>query len=95
MDKGMTYDELSVYGRLWKIFRCPYQCLSYRLGTKLTRAEVADKVKYLFKYYSIPSIDGQRRLAQVVRVTLEKLRYSPKDNIRFDLRQLLYKVSQP
>ncbi|KAH0659345.1 hypothetical protein KY289_028093 [Solanum tuberosum] len=38
-----------------------------QMGTKLTRAEVADKVKY----YSIPSIDGQGRLAQVVRVTLE------------------------
>ncbi|WMV35384.1 hypothetical protein MTR67_028769 [Solanum verrucosum] len=31
-----------------------------QMGTKLTRAEVADKVKY----YSIPSIDGQGRLAQ-------------------------------
>uniref|UniRef100_A0A3Q7HU88 Uncharacterized protein n=1 Tax=Solanum lycopersicum TaxID=4081 RepID=A0A3Q7HU88_SOLLC len=70
----------SNYSQCWKVVEdfllsvsmfkvCPL--ILYRLGTKLTRAEVADKVKYFFKYYSIPSIDGQRRLAQVVRLTLE------------------------
>nr|ABI34272.1 hypothetical protein LES1_20t00003 [Solanum lycopersicum] len=83
----------SNYSQCWKVVEdfllsvsmfkvCPL--ILYRLGTKLTRAEVADKVKYFFKYYSIPSIDGQRRLAQVVRLTLEKkhhhhhLRLNPK-----------------
>ncbi|XP_057513148.1 glutamine-dependent NAD(+) synthetase-like isoform X2 [Actinidia eriantha] len=60
VDMGMTYEELSVYGRLRKIFRCGpvsmFQNLCYKWGARLTLSEVADKVKHFFKYYS-PSID--------------------------------------
>ncbi|CDY72048.1 BnaC06g41720D, partial [Brassica napus] len=57
VDMGMTYEELSVYGRMRKIFRCGpvsmFKNLCYKWGTKLSPAEVAEKVKYFFKYYSI------------------------------------------
>lgn len=57
VDMGMTYEELSVYGRLRKIFRCGpvsmFQNLCYKWGTKLAPSQVAEKVKHFFKYYSI------------------------------------------
>ncbi|KAL6588188.1 hypothetical protein OROMI_001166 [Orobanche minor] len=55
VDMGMTYEELSVYGRLRKIFRCGpvsmFTNLCYRWGSQLTPLEVADKVKHFFKHY--------------------------------------------
>ncbi|KAJ8527043.1 hypothetical protein K7X08_029520 [Anisodus acutangulus] len=43
VDMGMTYEQLSVYGRLRKIFRCGplsiFKNLCYKWGTKLTPAE--------------------------------------------------------
>ncbi|KAF3623511.1 Glutamine-dependent NAD(+) synthetase [Capsicum annuum] len=93
VDMGMTYDELSVYGRLRKIFRCGplsmFKNLCYKWGTKLTPAEVADKVKYFFKYYSI-----NRHKMTVLTPSYHAESYSPEDN-RFDLRQFLYNVRWP
>lgn len=93
VDMGMTYEELSVYGRLRKIFRCGplsmFKNLCYKWGTKLTPAEVADKVKYFFKYYSI-----NRHKMTVMTPSYHAESYSPEDN-RFDLRQFLYNVRWP
>ncbi|PKA59069.1 NAD+ synthase (glutamine-hydrolysing) [Apostasia shenzhenica] len=57
VDMGMTYEELSVYGRLRKIFRCGpvsmFQNLCHKWHGIFSPAEVAEKVKHFFKYYSI------------------------------------------
>ncbi|KAF8028051.1 hypothetical protein BT93_E0843 [Corymbia citriodora subsp. variegata] len=93
VDMGMTYEELSVYGRMRKIFRCGpvsmFQNLCYRWGTKLTPAEVAEKVKHFFKYYSI-----NRHKMTVLTPSYHAESYSPEDN-RFDLRQFLYNARWP
>lgn len=93
VDMGMTYEELSVYGRLRKIFRCGpvsmFQNLCYRWGGRLTPSEVAEKVKHFFKYYSI-----NRHKMTVLTPSYHAESYSPEDN-RFDLRQFLYNVRWP
>ncbi|XP_030504428.2 glutamine-dependent NAD(+) synthetase [Cannabis sativa] len=93
VDMGMSYEELSIYGRLRKIFRCGplsmFKNLCYRWGTRLTPLEVADKVKFFFKYYSI-----NRHKMTVLTPSYHAESYSPEDN-RFDLRQFLYNVRWP
>lgn len=93
VDMGMTYDELSVYGRMRKIFRCGpvsmFKNLCYKWGTVLTPKEVGDKVKHFFKYYSI-----NRHKMTVLTPSYHAESYSPEDN-RFDLRQFLYNVKWP
>ncbi|KAL8485870.1 hypothetical protein ACS0TY_027962 [Phlomoides rotata] len=93
VDMGMTYEELSVYGRLRKIFRCGpvsmFKNLCYKWGTKLTPAEISEKVKYFFKYYSI-----NRHKMTVLTPSYHAESYSPEDN-RFDLRQFLYNAKWP
>ncbi|KAL0372927.1 UNVERIFIED_CONTAM: Glutamine-dependent NAD(+) synthetase [Sesamum calycinum] len=93
VDMGMTYEELSVYGRLRKIFRCGpvsmFKNLCYKWGTKLTPSEISDKVKYFFKYYSI-----NRHKMTVLTPSYHAESYSPEDN-RFDLRQFLYNARWP
>ncbi|KAL3645527.1 hypothetical protein CASFOL_010707 [Castilleja foliolosa] len=93
VDMGMTYEELSVYGRMRKIFRCGpvsmFKNLCYKWGTKLTPAEIADKVKHFFKYYSI-----NRHKMTVLTPSYHAESYSPEDN-RFDLRQFLYNARWP
>ncbi|XP_015574504.2 glutamine-dependent NAD(+) synthetase [Ricinus communis] len=93
VDMGMTYEELSVYGRLRKIYRCGpvsmFKNLCYRWGSRLTPSEVAEKVKHFFKYYSI-----NRHKMTVLTPSYHAESYSPEDN-RFDLRQFLYNVRWP
>ncbi|XWS48771.1 hypothetical protein CRYUN_Cryun13aG0104800 [Craigia yunnanensis] len=93
VDMGMTYEELSVYGRLRKIFRCGpvsmFKNLCYKWGARLTPSEVADKVKHFFKYYSI-----NRHKMTVLTPSYHAESYSPEDN-RFDLRQFLYNARWP
>lgn len=93
VDMGMTYEELSVYGRLRKIFRCGpvsmFKNLVYKWGTRLTPSEVASKVKHFFKYYSI-----NRHKMTVLTPSYHAESYSPEDN-RFDLRQFLYNARWP
>ncbi|GLT44498.1 hypothetical protein SLA2020_183900 [Shorea laevis] len=93
VDMGMTYEELSVYGRLRKIFRCGpvsmFKNLCYRWGDRLSPSEVADKVKHFFKYYSI-----NRHKMTVLTPSYHAESYSPEDN-RFDLRQFLYNARWP
>ncbi|KZV40925.1 glutamine-dependent NAD(+) synthetase [Dorcoceras hygrometricum] len=93
VDMGMTYEELSVYGRLRKIFRCGpvsmFKNLCFKWGPKLTPAEIGDKVKHFFKYYSI-----NRHKMTVLTPSYHAESYSPEDN-RFDLRQFLYNSRWP
>ena len=52
----MTYDELSIFGRLRKVEKCgPYTMftkLLYEWGTKLSPTQIADKVKLFFFEYA-------------------------------------------
>lgn len=93
VDMGMSYEELSVYGRLRKIFRCGpvsmFQNLCYRWGARLTPSQVAEKVKHFFKYYSI-----NRHKMTTLTPSYHAESYSPEDN-RFDLRQFLYNSRWP
>ncbi|KAH7840969.1 hypothetical protein Vadar_023985 [Vaccinium darrowii] len=93
VDMGMTYEELSVYGRLRKIFRCGpvsmFKNLCYKWGASLTPSEIGDKVKHFFKYYSI-----NRHKMTVLTPSYHAESYSPEDN-RFDLRQFLYNARWP
>ncbi|XP_022721778.1 glutamine-dependent NAD(+) synthetase [Durio zibethinus] len=93
VDMGMTYEELSAYGRLRKIFRCGpvsmFKNLCYKWGARLTPSEVADKVKHFFNYYSI-----NRHKMTVLTPSYHAESYSPEDN-RFDLRQFLYNSRWP
>lgn len=93
VDMGMTYEELSIYGRLRKIFRCGpvsmFQNLCHRWCGTLSPSEVADKVKHFFKYYAI-----NRHKMTVLTPSYHAESYSPEDN-RFDLRQFLYNARWP
>ncbi|CDF33983.1 glutamine-dependent NAD synthetase [Chondrus crispus] len=88
-DMGMTYDELSWFGKLRKLHRCGpfamYERLrcSWRAGG-LSAREVADKVKFFFRMYAI-----NRHKLTVLTPSYHAEDYSPDDN-RFDLRQFLY-----
>jgi len=88
-DMGMTYEELSRFGRLRKIDRCGpfsmFEKLVYEWD-HLTPQEVAAKVKRFFYYYS-----ANRHKMTVLTPAYHAESYSPDDN-RFDLRQFLYNV---
>ncbi|XP_046671791.1 glutamine-dependent NAD(+) synthetase isoform X2 [Homalodisca vitripennis] len=90
-DMGMTYAELSTYGRLRKIHRCgPYSMfckLVSTWGDQCTPAEVAEKVKHFFRCYAI-----NRHKMTVLTPSIHTEDYSPDDN-RHDHRPLLYNVS--
>ncbi|ORX52980.1 glutamine-dependent NAD(+) synthetase with GAT domain-containing protein [Piromyces finnis] len=88
VDMGMTYDELSTFGRKRKIEKCgPYSMFSklvQEMGDRLKPTEIAEKVKRFFFYYSI-----NRHKQTVITPSLHCESYSPDDN-RFDLRPFLY-----
>ncbi|RLN49993.1 hypothetical protein BBJ29_002788 [Phytophthora kernoviae] len=86
-DMGMTYGELSYFGRLRKIDRCgPYWMFRKlaHLWSHLTPTDVATKVKRFFFYYSI-----NRHKMTTLTPSYHAENYSPDDN-RFDLRPFLY-----
>ncbi|KAJ1740461.1 glutamine-dependent NAD(+) synthetase [Coemansia sp. RSA 989] len=91
VEMGMSYEELSVFGRLRKIEGCgPYSMVTHLLhiwGEKLTPREIADKVKRFFFYYSI-----NRHKMTTITPAYHAETYSPDDN-RFDLRPFLYNSS--
>ncbi|KAJ2714486.1 glutamine-dependent NAD(+) synthetase [Coemansia spiralis] len=90
VEMGMTYDELSAYGRLRKISRCgPYSMFAQLLHRwpSLRPAQVAEKVKRFFYYYAI-----NRHKMTTVTPAYHAETYSPDDN-RFDLRQFLYNAA--
>ncbi|WAR07701.1 NADE-like protein, partial [Mya arenaria] len=91
-DLGMTYDELSVYGKLRKQPGCgPYSMFIKLLHTWnwLTPEQVADKVKHFFRCYAM-----NRHKMTTLTPSYHAGMYSPDDN-RFDHRQFLYNVSWP
>ena len=88
-DMGMTYDELSRFGRLRKIDRCGPVSMFEKLvheWNHLPPQEVAEKVKRFFYYYSV-----NRHKMTTLTPSYHAESYSPDDN-RFDLRQFLYNV---
>ena len=55
-DMGMSYDDLTVFGKLRKVEKCGPLSMYQRLvgvWNSLTPAEVATKVKFFFRMYSI------------------------------------------
>ena len=97
-DMGMSYAELSVFGRLRKIGLCGrlsmYRALvnggvaldetSIDIWAALSPADVAIKVKRFFKFYAI-----NRHKMTTLTPAYHAENYSPDDN-RFDLRPFLY-----
>ncbi|XP_074651394.1 glutamine-dependent NAD(+) synthetase-like isoform X2 [Tubulanus polymorphus] len=91
-DMGMTYEELSTYGRLRKQACCgPYSmfCKLIHKWKQFSPKEVAEKVKFFFRNYSI-----NRHKMTTITPAYHAESYSPDDN-RFDLRQFLYNVRWP
>lgn len=90
-DMGMTYEELSVFGRLRKISMCGplsmYRSLAGMWRDMHPPVVIADKVKHFFRQYSI-----NRHKVTVLTPSYHAENYSPDDN-RFDHRQFLYDCS--
>jgi len=87
-DMGMTYDELSIFGRLRKVAKCgPFSMftkLVHDWGHTLSPTEVAEKVKLFFFEYA-----RNRHKMTTLTPSYHAESYSPDDN-RFDLRPFLY-----
>lgn len=87
-DMGMTYDELSVFGRLRKNLKCgPYGMFNKLLqewGPRLGPEKVAEKVKLFWFEYA-----RNRHKMTTLTPSYHAEGYSPDDN-RFDLRPFLY-----
>lgn len=90
-DMGMTYSELSGFGRLRKMHHCgPFSMYSKLVQTwshKHSPSEVAEKVKHFFRCYAI-----NRHKMTVITPAYHAESYSPDDN-RFDLRPFLYRAN--
>lgn len=91
VDMGMSYDELTIYGRLRKISRCGPLSMFCKLREiwrdLYSMEEISDKVKYFWTTYSI-----NRHKVTTLTPSYHAENYSPEDN-RFDLRQFLYRTS--
>ncbi|RFU27523.1 hypothetical protein B7463_g8804, partial [Scytalidium lignicola] len=87
-DMGMTYNELSIYGRMRKIDKLgPYGMWSKLLhlwGDKLSPQEIYQKVRWFFWNYGI-----NRHKMTTLTPSYHAEQYSPDDN-RYDLRPFLY-----
>jgi NAD+ synthase (glutamine-hydrolysing) len=91
-DMGMTYAELNRFGSLRKIERCGPVSMFEKLLVEwnhLKPAQVAEKVKRFFYYYSV-----NRHKMTVLTPSYHAENYSPEDN-RYDLRQFLYNTQWP
>jgi len=89
-DMGMTYQELSVFGKLRKVARCgPVSMMRKLLHTwnHLPPLEISTKIKRFFYYYS-----SNRHKMCTITPSYHAENYSPDDN-RFDLRPFLYNTS--
>ncbi|XP_043932891.1 glutamine-dependent NAD(+) synthetase [Protopterus annectens] len=93
VDMGMTYAELSMYGKLRKFETCGPYSMFYKLLNMwrgiCNPQEVANKVKHFFRMYSI-----NRHKMTILTPAYHAENYSPDDN-RFDLRPFLYNSSWP
>ncbi|KAK0528643.1 glutamine-dependent NAD(+) synthetase [Tilletia horrida] len=87
-DMGMTYDELSIFGRLRKVAKCgPFSMftkLVHDWGDTLAPKDIAEKVKLFFFEYA-----RNRHKMTTLTPSYHAESYSPDDN-RFDLRPFLY-----
>ncbi|KAH8997827.1 glutamine-dependent NAD synthetase with GAT domain-containing protein [Lactarius hatsudake] len=87
-DMGMTYDELSVFGRLRKVEKSgPYSIftkLVHEWGARLSPRQIADKVKLFYFEYA-----RNRHKMTTLTPSYHAEAYSPDDN-RFDMRPFLY-----
>jgi NAD+ synthase (glutamine-hydrolysing) len=86
-DMGMTYAELSVFGKLRKMSRCgPVSMFLHAVSIWPQRSlqDIASKIKRFFFYYSV-----NRHKMTTLTPALHAEAYSPDDN-RFDLRPFLY-----
>lgn len=92
-DMGMTYEELSIFGRLRKISRCGPVSMMRQLLQQWSHlhspATIAEKVKHFFRCYAI-----NRHKATTLTPAYHAENYSPDDN-RFDHRQFLYNFRWP
>jgi NAD+ synthase (glutamine-hydrolysing) len=91
-DMGLTYEELSRFGRLRKIHRCGPLSMFEKLVHEwqhLPPGEVATKVKHFFYHYAL-----NRHKMTTLTPAYHAESYSPEDN-RFDLRPFLYRVQWP
>uniref|UniRef100_A0A8P0PF07 Glutamine-dependent NAD(+) synthetase n=1 Tax=Canis lupus familiaris TaxID=9615 RepID=A0A8P0PF07_CANLF len=92
-DMGMTYAELSVYGRLRKIAKAgPYSMFCKLVNMwkdACSPRQVADKVRQFFSKYAM-----NRHKMTTLTPAYHAESYSPDDN-RFDLRPFLYNSSWP
>lgn len=90
-DMGMTYSELSEFGRLRKQSYCgPYSMFCKLVSSwrgECAPKEVADKVKHFFRCYAI-----NRHKMTVLTPSTHMEAYSPDDN-RFDHRPFLYRAN--
>lgn len=90
-DMGMTYAELTWFGKLRKLQRCGpvsmyHKLLSAWRERELSPAEVATRVKFFFRMYAM-----NRHKMTTLTPSYHAENYSPEDN-RFDLRQFLYNI---
>lgn len=90
VDMGMTYEELSVFGKLRKVDKCGPKAMFMKLYHEWSQppynysAEViADKVKRFYFFYAI-----NRHKMTTMTPSYHAEQYSPDDN-RFDLRPFL------
>lgn len=90
VDMGMTYDELSRFGRLRKVDKCGPMAMFIKLyhewsqpPLNLTAEQVAEKVKRFWFFYAI-----NRHKMTTMTPSYHAEQYSPDDN-RFDLRPFL------
>jgi NAD+ synthase (glutamine-hydrolysing) len=92
-DMGMSYEELSMFGRLRKVFRHgPVSMFRYLLDVwkdGFSPDLIAVKVKHFFTSYAI-----NRHKTTVLPPSYHAENYSPDDN-RFDHRQFLYNTRWP
>ena len=89
VDMGMTYAELTYFGKLRKLNRCGPVTMFKKLTQvwqHLAPDVVATKVKLFFTYYSM-----NRHKMCTITPAYHAEAYSPDDN-RFDLRQFLYNI---
>jgi len=88
VDMGMTYQELSIFGRLRKVSKCGpfsmFEKLLHEWSERISPTEIAAKVKRFFYFYSV-----NRHKMTTLTPAYHAEGYSPDDN-RFDLRQFLY-----
>lgn len=92
-DMGMTYNELSIFGRLRKVEKCgPFSMFSKLVnewGSMFSPLQIAAKVKLFYFEYA-----RNRHKMTTLTPSYHAESYSPDDN-RFDLRPFLYPASFP